>query len=587
MKAKKIVAVVMGAALAGTLAIGMSACSGGKKPENLKEGTLNIANYAKEYDSDGFTTQYSEKGFTGLEKVLSMGQEDAVDQLIEGYLVVEDGTDKYAVLDLYANKKIISGLTGVPQNYSIGYLNVIMVVYEGTDEDQVEIYTYDGTKILEKATYTQQPQITSSQLFVGNDTTRSTVYKIETAKLVNDEEEDVEVYVKATADEKTQVFTYTVVKESDLKTYAPEYAVGSDKSGLKNPVYITSKAKPVEGEIKDYEYSYIGNKYTFYKNGAETGSVDLTNGEVLAVMGNSLYYTVSIPVSPEATKGYNLAAIGSKVDYSLYKYDIIENTTTELNYDVVVMNMKTLYNYETKAYDAALISGIKISDDGVAYGADEFTYVINNNFELCYDVTGMISEVRSIASIGNDKYLIDDSVIVDSNLNVLSETDYYDNVYTNEGLVGFEASSRIGFKDLNGKVVIAPEYTGVSGTPIFYGGVAYVRNKDGELVFLKKDGTETKISDLEESSDDKVVKTVQVNFNGTYSITTVTTPDQGDVTRTRAYYSYNGTLLKSFDLTKSSVSGPMLKNGSYYIIETTVSGTGTDITYTSTLYKLV
>lgn len=584
MKAKKIVAIVMGAAIAGTVAVGMSACSGGKKPESLKAGSLDIANYAAEYESD-----YSKKGYTGVEKVHTINFNDVVDTLDNSYAVVKESNDKYGVVNIYTGKKILTGLASIPEEYRLSSLKVIKVTFEAEDPsnpDEVEIYTYDGTKILAKGAYNLfQTYVTSLNRYVGNDTESSRVYQILTQKTVDDKAEDVEVFVKVTEDEETGDVLYSLVKKEDLKNYAPEYGVGSDQSGIKDFVYTASEDKPVEGEIKDYEFSQLGNKLTFYKNGTETGSVDVTNGTALAFMDNSFYYSVSTPVSPDATKGYNLAAIGSKVDYSLYKYDIVANTTTELNYDVIVTRMNTLYNYETKSYDAAIISGMKISDDGVAYGADEFTYVINKDFELCHDVTGLIDGApRSIYNIGNDNYLIDD-VIVDAELKVKSYISGL--VYVDEGLtlvsnyVG--GNYNYGFKDYTGKVVIAPEYsTENGGRPVFCGGVVLVENGDGEVVLLKKDGTITKVEDLAGSSDEKVTKEVVDGGDGFYAIKTTTTVEDGDDKVEVVYYAFDGTVLKNFN--HDEVSSNTLADGSVLLSERVVDSEQ-NVFYT--VYKLV
>lgn len=595
MKAKKIVAIVMGTALVGTVAVGMSACSGGnKKPDSLTTGTLNIADYAAEYES-----QYSVKGLTSVETVYSLKGSDVVDYLDSGYLVVKDGTDKVAVMNPYTGKKVLSGLSSdcEIENYETGYdVDVIWVTYTDAQENEtVEIYTYDGTKILAKDAYDESSlDVAVGNYYVGNDTKMSNVFHVTIDKQpVGDADPvEVEVYVKVTVDDKTQEVTYSVVNKSDLKVYAPEYGAGSDLSGIYTDLSSAGEDKPVENALKDYKMSTINeNKVTFIKNGTETGSVDLTNGEQLGIMGTSLYYTVGVPVSPDETKGYNFAAIGSKVDYSLYKYDIVENTTTELEYDIIVTGMSPVYNYATKSCDAAIISGMKISDDGVAYGADAFTYVINSNFELCYDVTGLLSSHSEpeIYNIGSDKYLVGSysgGVVVDKDFNVQSKLSNA-TVYNNAGLVLVRDyySGKYGFKDYSGKVVIAPEYSGVYGSIKFYGDAAYVQDADGEEVLLKKDGTVTKIADLEKSADATVTKQVQVK-GAYYVLTTTTTPAEGDPTQTVAYYALDGKLLKSFTKTAlNQIFDQVLPDGTVLVEETVIDATTHESI--TTAYKLV
>lgn len=586
MKAKKIVAIVMGTALLGTVAVGMSACTKkAEKPESLKEGTLAIADYAAKYES-----QYSKKAYTGIETVYSLDYSTVVTSahLAQGYLVIKESGDKYGVMNAMTGKKILTGLVNIPENEQWGGFNVIAVNTSTTDPNEYAYYMYDGTQVLAAGIYGYPEAVDIDQYYVGNDTEKSTVGHIIIEKTVNEEPVEVEVFVKLTVDEKTQEQTFSIVKESDLKVYAPEYDKGTDHSGLKHGIYSVSETRPVDGDIKDYKFSQTGNKFTFYKGSEETGSVDLTNGEPLAFMGNSLYYTVSVAVSPDATEGYNMTALGSKVDYSLYKYDVVANTTTELCYDVIVTEMEAIYNYKTKAYDAAIISGMKISDDGVAYGSDEFAYIVNNDFELCHDVTGLLREAPgTIYDLGSDKYLVG-NVIVDSELKVVSSVDSYNSrIYADQGLIGIYSDGNYGFTDLSGKVVIEPKY---SGTIRFYGDVAYTTDAySGEKVLLKKDGTVTKISDLEKSANENVTKNVTVR-DGIYYITTVTTTTVDSVPTTKTVidvYTFDGKLLKSFENPMMGSGVPTYQNGAYYISEMKTTGSGVNTKVTGIVYKIV
>lgn len=586
MKAKKIVAIVMGTALLGTVAVGMSACTKkAEKPESLKEGTLAIADYAAKYES-----QYSKKAYTGIETVYSLDYStvETSAHLASGYVVIKESGDKFGVMNAMTGKKILTGLVNIPENEQWGGFNVIAVNTSKTDPNEYAYYMYDGTQVLAAGVYGYPEAVEIDQYYVGNDTEKSTVGHIIIEKTVNEEPVEVEVFVKLTVDEKTQEQTFSIVKESDLKVYAPEYDKGTDHSGLKHGIYSVSETRPVDGDIKDYKLSKIGNKLTFYKGSEETGSVDLTNGEVLAFMGNSLYYTVSVAVSPDATEGYNMTAIGSKVDYSLYKYDVVANTTTELCYDVIVTEMEAIYNYKTKAYDAAIISGVKISDDGVAYGSDEFAYIVNNDFELCHDVTGLLREAPgTIYDLGSDKYLVG-NVIVDSEFKVVSSVDTYSSdikIYAEQGLIsitdGNGYGGYYGFTDLSGKVVIEPKYRGQYGAPVFYGDVALVANEKGEEVLLKKDGTVVIVEDLIKSDNEKVTKEIDGGDNF-YVITTTTEVEGSDDKVEVTYYSLDGKVLKTFN------HGNVISRETNYgvlINETVTDATTGDVTVN--VYKLV
>ncbi len=567
MKAKKIVAVVMGAALAGTLAIGMSACSGGKKPESLKEGTLNIANYADEFEN-----YKSMKGFTSA-KTLFSGKH-VVRDYGSGIYVIESN-EKYSLYSAEAEKEIITNLPSMPWGTSIGSLRVYYVNTSEDNYNEIAYYAEDGTEILPAGEYSSLNAASASGAYVGSDTKPCTVYMISGFKTVVEDgaptTKEVEVYVKSKYDKNTKLTSYTVVNKSDIKAYAPEYAVGGDQSGLKTPVYEVYEDYPVEGEIKNYEYSLIGTKYTFFNGSEKTGTVDLTSsGYAIGFMDSSLYYIENTVYVEGDHSGYNIAitgeATGVKYSSTLYKYDIIANTTTKLNYDVAVTRLTPLYNHETKTYDAAIISGYKMVDGVATYGSNNFTYLINKDFQIGYDMTGIFSGMPEVYDLGNGKYYIG-GYVTDGEFNALSYVDDKYDVYADEGLISISVGYNYGFTDLSGKVVVAPEYSSSSSNIRFYGGVAHLYNMEGE-VLLKKDGTVTKISDLEKSADPKVTKEVDVSDNGYYTITTVTEVVGGDDKVEVAYYAYDGTLLKSFN--HDNVRITYIGNNSYVIKETVV-----------------
>lgn len=597
MKVKKIVAIVMGTALVGSVAAGVSACkkSGGSYGA-LGTTTLNLADYAVEYEGASYL---SKKGYVSAKELVNGAEYSS------GNYVTVENNGKYSVYNLDTEKYILSNKDSRPWSNYIGSLRVYVV--SDTDGDGSAFYADDGTEILASGVYTDL-QSERFSVFVGGETEKSYVYRVYGNKTVgsgtaNEETEEIEVYIKEVTDKETgDVTGYTKISKADIKTYDPEYAVGTTHIGV-NKVYTSTMECPVEGKAANYSYMQLGSRYTFYDGTDKEGTVDVpVNGEVLGFVGNYLYYYTLEPVISDS-KDYNVvtqiissssysgvSTLEYKFDYSLYKYDFTKDKLTELNCDAMVTALEPIYNYKTKSYDTAFIGGQKMTD-GVAISLmttssgdvgyiDQFTYFVNSDLKVGYDTTGIFSEAPWVFSLGDDKFLIGgryDSYanIVDGKFNVLMSG--IESVYMNEGLVAISCNGYYGFTNLEGKMVIAPEYTS-SSTPVFYNGVALMHGTDGD-VLLKKDGTViAKISDMEKSNMANVTKRVETHA-GYYKLITTTTSGSGENV-TVNYVAFDGTLLKSFahnDLTEFNV------NGSVCIREKITKG----ITTTYTYYKIV
>ncbi len=278
MKAKKIVALVAGFAVAATMAVGLSAC-GKKGPQPLGKTTLNLADYAMEYEED------SQKGFTSL-NFLAEGKNITRDG---EYLIIHDNS-KYSVCDMADENLIFENLSGEPSYTTIGSFPVWQVRSESSSYYNYNYTYYDknGQQILDDGEYSSL-DCSSVQAYVGTEAKTSTVYVITGKKANGSGWDDVKVYLRLVEDETTGKVSYTIVSESDVKTYGPGYAVGSNISASLESIYEADEDYPVEGDIKDYKYNKLGNVITFYKGTEKTGSVDLTeNGEKLAFVGNCI-----------------------------------------------------------------------------------------------------------------------------------------------------------------------------------------------------------------------------------------------------------------------------------------------------------
>lgn len=607
MKAKKLVAFILGATLVTSTAIGLTACKKDKDEDKseytpLGTTTLNISDYAADVSEE--LANYSAKAYTKSKKLTEIDQ-TKIRNISNELVIYENANGKYNVYNLALEKDVLSGLDNVPQSNTInggGYQLNVLKVADATVSGAYKIYMTDGTLLLDNVLYNIYGN--TMQGYVGNDKERSTIFCI-SGMTVSDTAPSVQVdkYLKIEEDELTGKKTYTVINASDIKLYSSEYNKGESTVAFPRPIYESTEEKPVEGEINNYKYSYYGDVLEYYKNGTKTGTVDLKNKEIVGKVANYLYYAPLDMVSPDATEGYNYvetyeSGAISKYNYTLYQYDIFNNTTVELKYNVVIENITPLYNYTTKSYDSAIITGEEMVND-VAYSENrEFTYATDKDLKVGYDLTGYnFPDDFALINLGNDLYMVGSDrsssvTIINKDLQLVNS------VYTNnianlgDNLITIYVGNYYGFTDVSGKVVIEPKYTSGygSGSIMFCSGVAYViehsvTGEDKELL-IKADGTVVKdLTALETSSNPNADVDVQV-ANGYYRVkTTTTTEDETTHVQTVSvkyeYYSFNGTLLlKAEGLGLSDyVKTLHLDDGSVVICVPVTDATGGNVTY--------
>lgn len=587
MKTKKVIAVLAGAALATGLVVGMTACKNDDSPKSLGTATLSIADYATEYKP----VSYSQEGYKSIKTLFSAEISDIVASNNTFKIYVNNG--KYNVCNLLLGTDVLSGLTTQPQIQTLsiygggGSLYVITVT---DSQSKTAYYLADGTQLLASDNY-YGVSASQASAYVGTSTEKSDILCV--AGITSAETPTLKYYEIIT-DEQTGDKSYIAINASDIKLYGSDYNKGEIIDSLLNPVYDSTAKKPVEGELKDYSVKYEGNTWSYYKNGEKTGSVDFKDKTPLGYVDNNLYYYSILPVDSNATSGYNYVIMDDgftfKCDYSLYKYDITANKVTELNYDVVILSLKSMYNYTTKTYDAAYINGYEMVDGIAYYYYGEFNYVTDKNLNVAFDLSGygLGNSLPTLYDLGNDMYYAVDSdvnVIFDKDAKIVNDLGWYGDRYLGDGLVAVSTGSIIGFTDLSGKVVIEPKYVSASGTLVFYDGIAHVMeaNVTGEAkeLLIKNDGTVAlDITAIENSSTDTQDKEVYVG-NGYYTVTTTNTADN---TSTQAFYAMDGTLLKSFSLGEYDyITTQTLSDGSLLL---TVPKNDSGVT-TYEYYKLV
>ncbi|MBD5632374.1 MAG: hypothetical protein HDP34_04015 [Clostridia bacterium] len=501
MKLKKLAVALAVSTIITVSALPFAACANSGKFGSFGTTTINLADYAVEHN----LTQNSVDGYITAKSVLSADRGNVVIDN-SGLLVVKDSSDRYKVYNIAEEKSVLSALAVQPEFVTLdGVLPVIKCASSKTS-DEVAYYTYDGAQILEYGDYSS---ITCSikDYYVKGENAKSTVYIVSAQKSYVIQY----VYLRAVTDKETQTVTYKKVNENDISLSAPAHLVGGDLSGLYHDFYSYDAEKPVEGEITEYQYGILGNNVSFYHNGEKSGEINMLNSKELALMGNYFYYYTLLPVSSLAKKGYNYVVLQDgfsstvefKYKYQLYRYDITKNKTKKINLDAVILKIVDLYNYTAKSYDAGVVYGYQMID-GVAYSdADEFCYLTDKNLKAVFDCTLLGISNMTIYNLGNDKFLVG-KYIVDANFNVLNKNVAASAFYYNEKLFSFISNGYYGFMDLNGQVVVEPKYYAPNGSIKFYGGAAYVYEKqiDGtdKEVFLYADGTTKPVPQSDENS---------------------------------------------------------------------------------------
>lgn len=610
MKAKKLVAFILGATLVTSTAIGLTACNKDKDKDKseytpLGTTTLNISDYATDISGELGNPR---KVYTKSKKLTEIDQ-TKIRSINNELVIYENANGKYNVYNFALEKDVLSGLDNVPQSNTInggGYQLNVLKVADATVSGAYKIYMTDGTLLLDNVLYNIYGN--TMQGYVGNDKERSNILCI-SGMTVSDTAPSVQVdkYLKIEEDDLTGDTTLTVINASDIKLYGSEYNKGENTVDLYYPLYQSTEEKPVEGDLKDYKLINLGTKYEFYKNGEKTGTVDLKNKDALGTVGNYLYYSSMDVVSPDATEGYNVVDYCDgeaviKYDYKLYKYDIVANTTVELKYNVFISEINRVYNYTTKSYDSAIISGYEMVNGVAVIESHEFTYATDKDLKVGFDLTGYdlpSAYYLLLYNLGNDLYMVGNAsslsrgyTIINKDLMPVNQVSLSNTANLGDNLLAFTAGYYYGFTDISGKVVIEPKYTSGygSGSITFFGGVAYVVEhsvvgEDKELL-IKTDGTVVKdLTALETSSNPNVDVEVQVS-DGYYRVkTTTTTEDETThaitVSVKYEYYSFNGTLLlKAEGLGLSDYVQTLdLDDGSVVICVPVTDATGGNVTY--------
>ncbi len=645
MKIKKLAAFAVATVMTAAVAVPLAACS--KKPEAPKYASLGttenvkLADYAKdfkelsenreEYDNvyDGYNSVKELFTLTSNDMYVSRDNQPNKPYIFTTKKVTGEGAEAkttYSVYNAQLEKYIITDVAVEPI-YNYNSLDLIILSYpvDGVENQyETEVYAYDGTVLLAKKNYEADNTVASfnkAYYYLKGEDEMSSFLMVTLAKTPDATEEvpDPEteysyLFYLVDEDEETGNVTYKAVAESELSLVSAEFAKGEEIANGKKVInpFFDDEEKPVEGEIANYSYSVNNNTYTFYKAGEETGKLDLgINGRILNYnlipLGNTLYYSVTVPKTFMSVDGYNLEVNAgdfvSKYDVQIHAYNVVENTDTTLNYDVILSGFMPMYNYTTKAYDAAVIEAAK-TYDGVAYYSQlsdsSYVYLTDANLNVAYDLTGKLRNELDLYKIADGEYILNNNVyndeavpVYDDSLNLKGYKFLnLNNNYLAAGLVPLQTygPDTVGFNNLDGKIVIEPKYTpcdfdgNETNELKFYGGAALVKEAqiDGseKLVFLKTDGTTVDVESYTKEAAGQT-KTLDAQYFE-YGLFTVTTETEEE--KTFEVYNFAGKKLYTFTCAADDMIGGLgimeMDNFLALTVQKTVKATETTEAYT-------
>ena len=546
MKIKRMIATALCAAAAFTAVGGLVACgSDDDGPAGLgKTNSVKLSDYYYEVSkTDGI-------GKSSLNKLNNDGETFV--QCSDDYVILKDAADKYSVFFTQVNSKA-SDLEEAPSvvecNFSGGWDSYFYAVrYTKSDSLGNVMCSYcapDGTTLLPYDYYRDDYYYNSVSMarlvrYVGGSRKPSYVLRVNATvesvngsgtssvvKYFNIDSGDNVVFPEYSTKPK-----YVAVDESEISEQSPDYSDGNTVGAVPSltDIQYTASDSYVGGEIGKYKYNTFGSNYYFYKNNKKTGSVNIGDGETLGFLGDNFYYYTVTPVSPDS-KSYNTVVQANsttvKAQYKLYRYNVVKNSRVQLDTDVMVLSFKPMYNRKKQAYDAAIVTGLKLTggvfyvmqSSGSVVSGDDAKLITDGDLRVAYDISDTTGDYSVGYKLSGDRYYlpkVQNGIIADKSLNYVCESG--SNVYDSVKRIKFRgANGKYGLLDYDGKIKVPAEYSRIDA---FYGGTAYcVKNVDGvnSYALIDADGNESVLTDTAESLGYGIY-TVTTEQNGRYTL---------------------------------------------------------------------
>lgn len=525
MKIKKIITAASCAALIAAAALPLTACGSG----SLKTGeSLNINDYVEQYRPNGVLFDTYERDAVSVKPVpRSSFTYESTSSVSNNIAVIASSTGSsgtaYYAYNTICGAEILNNVDNLSMSpmsmaysydsdgdgYNDGSISVLITTYNekvgGEQTTKFDVYAWDGTVVAEGLEDINDLDISVSQNKIKTAVLADHFYEVFTVRYTKGDAEVVNYFV---ADDSAYGMVYfTKHDKDDIVFVDPLVDVGSDLFSAVQPLNRViaalngdSSFKEIQGDLAAYSVGASGNDMVFYKDGEEAGRVNLdcVSERQVAFAGNYMYYVKRTAV-PKTDKNANLIineyASELRYNYELHRYDIVKKKDKKLSYNIAIDRLKSVYNNNTKTYDALVVSGAKLKNK-VYQSANEFTYVTDAELKVNYDVTQVGSfDMAKVSSTGKGNYIVENNnryTVLDGNFKVISEftNSHY---YKEMNLFSFVKDGRTGFAKPDGTVAIEPIYTNaVSGQFMtFYNGYTVANNQvTGKKVFLKSDGTE-------------------------------------------------------------------------------------------------
>lgn len=509
-KAKFAAAIILAAAMGATTLAACGSKNLGAEKFNISEyahpldsayAKTNLVDYGKSNARDAYT-MLIKKRYTNVSSIGNVGFASA--------RVNNGGTSSYALFDVKHNTEIAANLYAEPDYYTCSggkngtvyfYKLVKQAAKEGESSFNYSYIAPDGS-LLTAHTFTESYAYASKHISMSYENSYEDkagnwldFYKVTyIANKGESNEKEVEKFYSYSKDGKGEVI-WEEVDEETAKGPESKYSAGT-LVGLAKTELIADCAKLYpDSAYNGMEYSVEGTvtkqTYTFYKDDQKLSSITVTQGDIIGYAGNYVYFTENELVDVDAAKGYNLeitTGLSSvKSNVTLYRYDFVNGKGLKKisTGDYVVLEGKSLYNYEKGEFDAIAIHASKKVKGVAVVTADVMnlgleinmsTVILNEKGKVCADLTGTVLGNLSgsdIFKLKEGRYLAGNSILDDECKPVAQFTDSAKVWKEKELLQTYVSGYGFMFVNYDGLVVIEPATVSFQ----FYGDAAYSNGK--------------------------------------------------------------------------------------------------------------
>lgn len=366
------------------------------------------------------------------------------------------------------------------------YNNGLIACYSDNENGSKSYDVYERVNLNLLTSFTSYSEITYSTVYGYVNGERVSAYRYEYKASADADNNSYKYYVRTEAAADTRQ-TYKEIAEEDFKS--TNVTVGSVVNAKDpSPVYYTNAVVPY-ADMESYTYTYTSvdsdidgmsnYTYTFFKNGAKSGELTITDGMTVGFVDKYFYYNEFEPVAYDAVKGYNFIlqtntadnATASKYNVTTYRYDIKKNKTSKVELGYIPFQAGNIYNHADKKYDAMLVAAYGKTDGVAITNSSIMLLIVDKDMKVGYDFTGKpfgfntdnvakLKENRFIDVEDGNTYIYNKKLEIVASFNSAT----YE-INDNLGLVIFNKGGKTMAVDYDGKVVFKNQYT----NPYYYG----------------------------------------------------------------------------------------------------------------------